>query len=895
MKNLNKKGFTMVELLAVVTILGVLAIVAIPSTKYLIERGKENYYVAQKNQIELAAKEYLKDNPQLLPGEIGGQKTITLRELIAHKYISNVKNQKKENCDKNETTVKVTRISKTKYTYAVTLICPDYKDKKESNQNNPKPIIDYEIINKNIGDENTSSTAEFKIIITIRAADSSSASRIKYYKYRVLSGGSVLEEKEYEVLSDEIKKTIDLTEYVKKNQTRLNIEVRAVAANNEEKTETFAVDAKDSTPPKCPYTFDDITPEKDEDNNILYLKNGNKKLFATRLKWDKKPQTITAYCYDTDDADKQSSCKNNQYTITLKKDTDIGKTFKMTDSVGNTVEGCTIPPDLIRIDTTAPTIDLRMKALDYNAANITDINPHNTSNPIYNEDWFKGKVFTKVYASDNPPAGHSYAVSGLDKTYLTTTGKDEPNENKSEKDSKMITKEGTSVIEYKVCDVAGNCAKTGKHNIKLDRTNPSCSTSYSSPAGYKDNDWTNQNVTLVGTCSETGDVSGCKTQTIQKTFSQEMDADQNPGQVEDNAGNKTSCGNKKVRIDTHAPATPTIKMYKKAPGCPDTTSSQGLSEYTQGYSSRCLFVEPTNATDNLSGIGSYNYTLAGPNGNSSGTANYLELNTEGNYPTITFQACDKAGNCSGTSSASAKLDLTAPTINEYTVSTQLNAFKTPRASAYASVTDTGGSGLKSVTISADNGGICYQDPSNDITKATGECGNRTSFGGAVETILTVTDNAGLSRIRRIKYTPDTKVSSKTISCDDCSYVAHGEYSCFGLSCSYDKLTYQDYSLNRKNKQFSYTYNYLGRTYTDTATTGYPMYYFACETPTDKPEVDNQLGKLYNCRATSGDVLFKTSIASSYTKIGEVPPHHRTVSPGNHKSTSTTCYPSGAPC
>lgn len=902
MNNLNKKGFTMVELLAVVTILGVLAIVAIPSTKYLIERGKENYYVAQKNQIELAAKEYLKDNPQLLPGEVGGNRIITLRELIAHKYISNVKNQNKENCDKNETTVKVTRISKTKYTYAVTLICPDYKDKKESNTINPKPIIDYEIVNKNIGDDNTSSTVEFKIKITIRSADSSSGTRIKYYKYRVLSGGSVLEEKEYEVLSNEINKTIDLSEYVKKNQTRLKIEVRAVAANNEEKTEIFEVDAKDSTAPKCPNMYSDTTIEEDEDNNIIYLKQGDRKLFATRNSWDKKPQTITAYCYDTDDANKQSSCKNNQYTITLKKDTDIGKTFKMTDSVGNTVEGCTIPADLIRIDTTAPTIDLRMKALDYNAANITDINPHNTSNPIYNEDWFKGKVFTKVYASDNPPTGHSYAVSGLDKIYLTTTGKDEPNENKSEKDSKMITKEGTSVIEYKVCDIAGNCAKTGKHNIKLDRTAPNCSTSYSSPSGYKDNDWTNQNVTLLGTCSETGDVSGCKTQTIQKTFSQEMDANQNPGSVEDNAGNTTQCGNKKVRIDTHAPASPTIKMYKKAPGCPDTTSSQGLSEYTQGFSSRCLFVEPTNATDNLSGIGSYKYTFAGPNGNSSGTANYIELNTEGNYPTITFQACDKAGNCSGTSSASAKIDLTAPTINNYTVTTQVNsyktsngstvnAFKSPRAYANASVSDTGGSGLKSVTISADNGGICYQDPSNDITIATGECGNRTSFGGAVETILTVTDNAGLSRIRRIKYTPDTKVGSKTISCNDCSYVAHGEYGCSLFSCSYDPLTYQDYSLNRKNKQF--TYNSYGYT----ATTGYPMYYFACKDSNvpDNETADNQLGKLYNCRATSGDVLFKISIASSYTKIGEVPPHHRTVAPGNHQRTSTTCYPSGAPC
>ena len=910
MKILNKKGFTMVELLAVVTILGVLAIVAVPSTKYLIDRGKANYYVAQKNQIELAAKEYLKDNPQLLPGEIGGKSTIYLKDLIAHKYISNVKNQNKKNCDKNETVVTVTRISKTKYNYVVTLVCPDYKDKKENNNNSSlfEPNISYEVKNKkNPDDPNSSSSiAEFKVIIRINAANDLEGARIKYYKYRVISGGSVLEEKEYEVLSSEIEKTIDLTDYVKKKITRLKIEVTAVTVNNTKPKQpyTFEVNAEDSTPPECPGNRANKVPITE--NGILKLidNDNGQILFSTRENWDKSPQTITIYCYDEDDTGKKTSCKNNQYTITFKKDTDTDKTFKLTDAVGNTTPDdslCLVPTDLIRIDTTSPTIDLRMKALNYNANDITDINPHDASNPIYNEDWYSGKVFTKVYAEDKTPSGRVIPNAGGTNFTLTTTGADKPNEDKAEKQSKMITEEGTTIIEYKVCDNAGNCKKTGKHNIKLDRKKPSCSTDYTSPSGYKENDWTNQNVTLQGTCSETGDVSGCKTQTVQKTFSEEMDAKQSPGEVEDNAGNKTTCGTKQVRIDKKAPTAPTIKVYKKSAACGNASSPSGLQELTKEWSNTCLFVQPTGSTDNLSGIGSYKYTIAGPSGSdSSGTANYLNMNSQGTY-TITFQACDKAGNCSDKTTKTVKIDLTAPTIN-YTIASQIDlgeedsTFNSPRADLSASISDTGGSGINQIVLA----GSCYQTQASGLTRK-GECANRenSKMTNTVQGVVQAIDNAGNVTEVTPSYTPTKKVGNKTVTCDDCSYVSHGgiyyTYNAFlQRVTNYNDLTYQDYSLNRRNRQFSYTYTYHGRTYTNTATTGYAMYYFACSKSNIPQDQDNSLGKLYNCRATNGDVLFKTSMGS-YTKIGVVDPHHRTDTPGNHQTTSTTCYPSDGPC
>ena len=59
---LNNKGFTLVEVLAVVIILSILAAIMIPSVNNLIEKNKENTYKDLKKNIISAAKVYVSDN-----------------------------------------------------------------------------------------------------------------------------------------------------------------------------------------------------------------------------------------------------------------------------------------------------------------------------------------------------------------------------------------------------------------------------------------------------------------------------------------------------------------------------------------------------------------------------------------------------------------------------------------------------------------------------------------------------------------------------------------------------------------------------------------------------------------------------------------------------------------
>ena len=48
---LNKKGFTLVELLAVITILGILMSVAIGAVSWILESAKDNFYKTLEKNI----------------------------------------------------------------------------------------------------------------------------------------------------------------------------------------------------------------------------------------------------------------------------------------------------------------------------------------------------------------------------------------------------------------------------------------------------------------------------------------------------------------------------------------------------------------------------------------------------------------------------------------------------------------------------------------------------------------------------------------------------------------------------------------------------------------------------------------------------------------------------
>ena len=62
MMKLNYKGFTLVELLAVIAIMGMLAVIMVPTISGVIEENKENSKKNLENSIKSSARAYISDN-----------------------------------------------------------------------------------------------------------------------------------------------------------------------------------------------------------------------------------------------------------------------------------------------------------------------------------------------------------------------------------------------------------------------------------------------------------------------------------------------------------------------------------------------------------------------------------------------------------------------------------------------------------------------------------------------------------------------------------------------------------------------------------------------------------------------------------------------------------------
>lgn len=59
---MNNKGFTLIELISVISLLVVLALIVVPSVMTFINKNKENSYIEMLNSIESAADVYMTEN-----------------------------------------------------------------------------------------------------------------------------------------------------------------------------------------------------------------------------------------------------------------------------------------------------------------------------------------------------------------------------------------------------------------------------------------------------------------------------------------------------------------------------------------------------------------------------------------------------------------------------------------------------------------------------------------------------------------------------------------------------------------------------------------------------------------------------------------------------------------
>lgn len=119
---MNNRGFTLVELLTVVLILGLISSIGIISYNRVINSGYEKYYASLESSLEVAATTYFKDNRSKRPGNGEVCSYVLVSDLVNGKYIDKVvDNNKQETC--NDSKVYIRRESSGSYSYKTVLDC----------------------------------------------------------------------------------------------------------------------------------------------------------------------------------------------------------------------------------------------------------------------------------------------------------------------------------------------------------------------------------------------------------------------------------------------------------------------------------------------------------------------------------------------------------------------------------------------------------------------------------------------------------------------------------------------------------------------------------------------------------------------------------------------------
>ena len=130
MKNINSNnGFTLVEMLAVIVILSILAIIFIPNALKVLEDNSTKIYKIKEKELIKAAKDYAEYNKNFSSPTEGQAKYVTMPQLISGSYMNKILDNKSG----NECTafVKITLSDIYGYNYDACLICDEYKTDKD--------------------------------------------------------------------------------------------------------------------------------------------------------------------------------------------------------------------------------------------------------------------------------------------------------------------------------------------------------------------------------------------------------------------------------------------------------------------------------------------------------------------------------------------------------------------------------------------------------------------------------------------------------------------------------------------------------------------------------------------------------------------------------------------
>ena len=243
-RNNRNKGFTFVELLATITILGLLVMIPVVSYSKFLAKAHLKYYKSQEDLATLAGKQYFTDYRSELHKEIGTKTSVTLETLYAKKYLERIKDYKSNVCKASENNannrVYAYKTGKGNYNYYTILECNNYI----TDEDTKGPVIVF-----------TPKTAISNQNITV-VAKITDNKKVDIYSYQIIKNNTVIKEETNKLYTSPISFT--LTE---EGTYQIKVEATDEWGNKTIKTsEKYVID---KTPPACSnIRFDsDITPK----------------------------------------------------------------------------------------------------------------------------------------------------------------------------------------------------------------------------------------------------------------------------------------------------------------------------------------------------------------------------------------------------------------------------------------------------------------------------------------------------------------------------------------------------------------------------------------------------------------------------------------------------------
>ncbi|KQB92469.1 MULTISPECIES: type II secretion system protein [Geobacillus] len=140
----NERGLTLIELLAVVVILGIISAIAVPSIGGLIDNSKKDAHVANAQQMINAAKIAVTADKSLIPDGSKPVK-IELKKLESNGYLEKVKDPDGGTYNKTDSYVMISN-DNNKLSYSVKLI----NDKRGVQNDNGEAVNENKLDRKQV-------------------------------------------------------------------------------------------------------------------------------------------------------------------------------------------------------------------------------------------------------------------------------------------------------------------------------------------------------------------------------------------------------------------------------------------------------------------------------------------------------------------------------------------------------------------------------------------------------------------------------------------------------------------------------------------------------------------------------------------------------------------------